>query len=265
MDRVVCHYTDGTIDDDGNITCNPGAECYCGHDKMYMMLLTIPALPIGWIETYTILSYFSMFGIAMAIIGMVLMFGILGDKIATDKEAPGSVKVFDPFQFFGNIGVAMFVFEGNAVVINVRSEAKEPEKYGRILISAIIVVLAIFMVFATFAYYVYKDETLPIFTLNLVPINGLVTFVLFCVCINAFVSYPVQILAAFDIGEQHPFFKTGTKGMKKLKSVVFRSLVIFGVTGIALLIPDFTTFCDIAGALGAGVIAFILPPLMYNE
>ena len=52
--------------------------------------------------------------------------------------------------------------------------------------------------------------------------------------------------------------------MKKMKSVTMRSLVICVVTGIALIIPDFTVFLDIAGALGAGVIAFILPPLLYN-
>ncbi len=43
-----------------------------------------------------------------------------------------------------------------------------------------------------------------------------------------------------------------------------RSSVIVLVTGIALLIPDFTVFLDIAGSLGASVIAFILPPLLYN-
>ena len=43
-----------------------------------------------------------------------------------------------------------------------------------------------------------------------------------------------------------------------------RSLVILFVTGVALVIPDFTVFLDIAGALGAGVIAFILPPLLFN-
>ena len=49
-----------------------------------------------------------------------------------------------------------------------------------------------------------------------------------------------------------------------MKSVVMRSLVICCVTAIALIIPDFTIFTDIAGALGAGVIAFVLPPLLYN-
>ena len=44
-----------------------------------------------------------------------------------------------------------------------------------------------------------------------------------------------------------------------------RSFVIVCITGVALVIPDFTVFLDIAGALGAGVIAFILPPLLYNK
>ena len=95
------------------------------------------------------------------------------------------------------------------------------------------------------------------------PINWYVTFVYFCVCINCFISYPVQILAAFDIAEQHPFFKVGER--LKLKKIAMRSFVIFCITGIALIIPDFTVFLDIAGALGAGVIAFILPPLLYNK
>ena len=68
--------------------------------------------------------------------------------------------------FFGNIGVAIFVFEGNAVVINVHSEAKNPDKFNKILASAITTIMSLFMVFATFAYYVYRDETNPIFTLN---------------------------------------------------------------------------------------------------
>jgi amino acid permease len=29
----------------------------------------------------------------------------------------------------GHIGVAMFIFEGNAVIMNVRSETKDKEKY----------------------------------------------------------------------------------------------------------------------------------------
>ena len=123
--------------------------------------------------------------------------------------------------------------------------------------------LSLFVIFALVAYSVYKVECNSIFVLNLMPINELVTFIYVCVCINCFISYPLQILAAFDIAEQHSFFKTGS--YLKLKKVLMRSLVIFFTTGIALIIPNFTIFLDIAGALGACVIAFIFPPLLYNK
>ena len=111
VDGVVCHYTGGK--DDGG---------YCDKSHIYIMIMTIPALPVSWIETYTFLSYFSIFGILTATLGMFMMFGYLGKKIHNDEQVVGDLKVFDAYQTFGNIGVAMFVFEGNAVVINVRAE-----------------------------------------------------------------------------------------------------------------------------------------------
>ena len=82
MDSVVCHYSGGNKSPEGEISCPSGEDCYCGHDKIYMFILTIPALPIGWIETYTILSYVSLVGIGMAIIGMLFMFGLLSSELA---------------------------------------------------------------------------------------------------------------------------------------------------------------------------------------
>jgi len=226
------------------------------------MAMTLPALPISWIETYTFLSYFVMFGLSCALLGMALMMGYLGNKLNNDEQVVGEIKVFDAYQFFGNIGVAMFVFEGNAVVINVRAETINQDRYPKILTSSIVAVISLFMVFSMVAYSTYKQDCNSIFVLNLKPINGYVTFIYLLVCINCFISYPVQILAAFDIAEQHRFFKEGSH--LKLKKVIMRSLVIVCITGIALIIPDFTVFLDIAGSLGAGVIAFILPPLLYN-
>jgi solute carrier family 38 (sodium-coupled neutral amino acid transporter), member 11 len=122
--------------------------------------------------------------------------------------------------------------------------------------------LILFMIFASVAYTVYKGDCESIFIQNLRPINELVTAINVCVCINCFISYPLQILAAFDIAEQHEFFKTGEN--TKIKKVIMRSLVIFFVTGIALIIPNFTLFLDISGSIGASIIGFVLPPLLYN-
>jgi amino acid permease len=73
----------------------------------------------------------------------------------------------------------------------------------------------------------------------------------------------VQILAAFEIYENHPFFKTGSSIKMKVKKVAVRSVIVWLITGIALLIPNFTDFLNIAGSIGSAAIAFILPPLLY--
>jgi len=40
----------------------------------YILLLTIPAMPICWINSYTFASYFSIAGISVALIGMASIF-----------------------------------------------------------------------------------------------------------------------------------------------------------------------------------------------
>lgn len=79
-------------------------------------------------------------------------------------------------------------------------------------------------------------------------------------CINAFISYPVQILCSFDIMEQSDWFSEGGRA----RSIIARSLVVCLITAVALVIPNFTDFLNIAGALGACLVSFIFPPLLYN-
>ena len=42
-----------------------------------------------------------------------------------------------------------------------------------------------------------------------------------------------------------------------------RSVIVWIVTGISLLIPNFTDFLNIAGSIGSAAIAFILPPFLF--
>jgi hypothetical protein len=67
-------------------------------------------------------------------------------------------------------------------------------------------------------------------------------------------------LAAFEIYEAHSFFQSGSV---KIKKVIARSLIVWLITGVSLLIPNFTDFLNIAGSIGSAAIAFILPPFLY--
>lgn len=100
----------------------------------------------------------------------------------------------------------MYIFDGNAVVINIRAESREKSKYPSILKAAVLFALILFIFFSTICYSVFREESMPIFTMNLDPTRPLVLFIFFCVCINALTSYPIQILAAFAIVEKSSVF-----------------------------------------------------------
>lgn len=217
-------------------------------------------MPICWIETYTYLSYFSIAGISVALIGMTCIFGYCFDKLATHEAVYTPVSTFDINGILGHIGVAMFVFEGNAVIMNVRAETRNKSRYPLMLKLAIVTTLSLFMVFALVSYLTYRDEVRSIFTMNLLPLTAFTVFIRICACFNALCSYPVQILAAFEIVEQNKWFK---EGKIKMKKVLMRSIVVWIITGVSLMVPDFTDLLNIAGAVGSAMIAFILPPLLY--
>lgn len=101
----------------------------------------------------------------------------------------------------------MFTFEGTAVVLNIRAEAKNPKTYPKILYSAIFTVICIFVLMATVCYFCYREDTKEIITMNFVPESYLTVFIKLTVCYNALCSYPLQALAAFSIVENYDFIK----------------------------------------------------------
>ena len=60
-------------------------------------------------------------------VGMVSIVGYCINLFAIHEAVYTPISWFNISGMFGHIGVAMFVFEGNAVIMNVRAEAKHKE------------------------------------------------------------------------------------------------------------------------------------------
>ncbi len=121
-------------------------------------------MPICWFNTYTFLSYFSIAGISVALIAMLCIFGFCINLFATHQAETSPINYFDFGGMMGHIGVAMFVFEGNAVIMNVRAETKNKDQYPQILKYSILFTVCLFMSFASLCYITYRDKTEDIFT-----------------------------------------------------------------------------------------------------
>ena len=158
---------------------------------MYILLLTIPALPVSWIKTYTFLSYFSLASLVIALSGLVMIFGYLIKKVSLGEVIDEPLKEFNFGQMISNSVAVVFVYVGNTVILNLRAEAIDKKKFPSLLVTSTLTTLVIYMIYASMAVYVYRSQTPSVFIDAMVPINGFVTAVQACVCVNAFFSYPL--------------------------------------------------------------------------
>jgi amino acid permease len=156
----------------------------------YIYLLLIPSIPISLIKTYTYLSYVSMFGILGATIGGFMMIGTLANKLSTDSYSHTPINWFDVSSIFSNIGITIFVFEGNGVVINLRAEAKNKKKYPFLLRMAILTIITWYMILATISYVTFRSDIKEYVTSNL-ELNAFHIVIITLFCINALASYPI--------------------------------------------------------------------------
>jgi solute carrier family 36 (proton-coupled amino acid transporter) len=248
------------------IICDQTGKKYCDNSTLFKYLMLIPTIPLSLLKTYTYLSYVSMSGIACALVGGLLLIGYCGNELATGKAPAGEIKIFEYAEFFGYVGIAMFSFEGNGIVINLKAAARNKSSYPNILRLAIVVIIIWYMILASISYVTYKDETgkKDYITQNL-PITAFTIAIQILFCINALSSYPIQILCAFEIIEDLEFFsrKQDSKLVHNFKVITERVLVILVVTLVAILIPSFVDFLNISGSIGAASLGFILPPIYY--
>jgi len=87
-------------------------------------------------------------------------------KLSSGAYVHQPIKYFDAFQVFGHIGIAMFAFEGNCVILNIRAEARNKRAYPSLLVASIASVLALYMAFATVGYLTYRGLTKDFITFN---------------------------------------------------------------------------------------------------
>lgn len=124
-----------------------------------MLLLVIPVIMMSSIGSYKFLSYLSIPSVIIAITGMLCIFYYSFNQI---KEEGGTkwedLKIFDFWKMMGRIGLAMYLFDGTAIVINVQAESGQlRSKYPRILMKAVLFDLTLFICFATICYSVYGE------------------------------------------------------------------------------------------------------------
>jgi amino acid permease len=119
----------------------------------------VVAIPLCLVKTYTHISYVSIFGILCACIGGFMLIGFCGNLMALGQAPIGVIKLFDISQFFGYIGIAMFSFEGNGIVINLKAAARNKTRFPNLLRGALLTIIIWYMLLGSLSYATYKQDT----------------------------------------------------------------------------------------------------------
>ncbi|KAM7258016.1 hypothetical protein ACFE04_013757 [Oxalis oulophora] len=166
-----------------------------------------------------------------------------------------TLKAFGGFSvFFYGVGVVVYSFEGIGMILPIEAEAKDKDKFGRVLGLSMTFISVLYGAFGILGYFAFGEETKDIVTSNFRP--GLVSLVVqLGLCINLFLSFPLMMNPVYEVVERRLCATS--------YSIWLRWVVVLVVSLVALWVPNFADFLSLVGSSVCVILAFVLPALFH--
>ncbi|KAM1261445.1 hypothetical protein ACFX14_026683 [Malus domestica] len=209
-------------------------------------------LGLNSIPTLTHLAPLSIFAdvVDLGAMGVVMV-----EDVMIFLQNKPALQAFGGFSvFFYGLGVAVYAFEGIGMILPLESEAKNKENFGKVLALSMAFIALIYGSFGILGYFAFGEETKDIITTNFG--QGVVsTLVQLGLCINLFFTLPLMMNPVFEVVERRFCGST--------YSLWLRWLTVFGVSLVALLVPNFADFLSLVGSSVCVALGFVLPALFH--
>ncbi|PRQ25190.1 putative amino acid transporter, transmembrane domain-containing protein [Rosa chinensis] len=211
-------------------------------------------LGLNSIKTLTHLAPLSIFAdvVDLGAMGVVIIEDVLIMIKGVDFS---SLKTFgDVSLFFYALGVSVYSFEGVGMVLPLESEAKDKDKFGRVLAFTMVFIALMYGSFGAFGYFAFGEHTRDLITANLG--KGVIsTLVKLGLVINLFFTLPIMMNPVYEIVERRLW---GGRYCLWL-----RWLLVLAVSLVALLVPNFADFMALVGSGVCCVLGFVVPTLFH--
>ncbi|KAL6959807.1 Amino acid transporter avt3c [Sarracenia purpurea var. burkii] len=220
--------------------------------SLYVWLCFPFQLGLNSIPTLTHLAPLSIFADVVDLGAMAVV--IVEDIAVFLKQRP----VLDAFGgwsvFLYGVGVAVYAFEGVGMVLPLESETKDKHKFGKILCLSMVFICVLYGAFGLLGYFAFGVDTKDIITTNLG--QGLVSaLVQLGLCVNLFFTFPLMMNPVYEVVER--------RFCEARYCLWLRWVVVFGVSLVALSVPNFADFLSLVGSSVCIVLGFVLPALFH--
>ena len=122
------------------------------------------------------------------------------DNMEDQSELHENINLFKASAIPVFFGIAVFDFEGNAVILNIHASMEQPEKFNKVLMVVMAIYTLMITSFSCICYYAYGSELEDMVTLNL-PHDNLTAFVQIMYCAGLLGTFPIQMIPVFEIYE----------------------------------------------------------------
>jgi proton-coupled amino acid transporter len=237
-----------------------GAQCLSAADGVSYSWRVIAALAPLYVafclmRDISVLSPVSAVGnVAVLLCLAVILYDAIPSMQVSNLEPISDEGLRGAASFFG---IAAFTFAGQTEVVSVYLSLRDKRAYTPVLLS---VGAAAFVVFAGFGVLVYASfgaATRANIFENLDGDAAAAAKLLMSVVM--YLSIPLKMMPAFEV------FEKGVRGRDwaQFWRLALRAVLALAPAVLATAISDFGFIVEFVGAFSLGLIAFVLPPLMY--
>jgi len=222
-------------------------------------------IPVAWYRDLAALTAFNFVGNLLVLGTLTVLSVMTVSGLATGGVAP-ELKLGCPLQeALVFLGFSVFTFEGINMVIPMYTAHRDKRSFSRLLAKTIVVIIALFSVFATANVLLYGRSLQPILTLNLPQDSRVVGWVPLAFALASLVLVPLMAFPTFEILEGFAQWGCG----KALVGSHWRvNLFRAGLMTICAVVarfggPHLGAFLSLVGAVGCVPLAFVYPAVIH--
>ena len=210
-------------------------------------------LAVCQLREIKLLMDWSALGVLASIFGMISLFVICMNKVASEGVAPLEYD-FKISTFPSCFGIMFFAMEGIQVMLPVAHKMSRPEDYPSMLLYVVTAVAISYMCLAVVGYMAYGSKVLAPMTDNMDD-NDFTDFIRFSQGLVVLVSFPIQ---AFPVAKLLDVYYPENQTLS-------RAIIVLIPTVVAIVFPFMGEAMGMIGGLAMTGLGCVFPILMYLQ
>ncbi|RKP11417.1 transmembrane amino acid transporter protein-domain-containing protein, partial [Piptocephalis cylindrospora] len=232
----------------------------------YILMLFVVFVPFALIRRIEKLGFTSLISEAFILFGIIyiLYYDI---HVISIEGFSTTTTAFNAREWSLFIGTAVYSFEGIGLVIPITESMRQPEKFPRVLVITLSIVLTLFLSVGMLSYATFGDKTQTMVVNNMPQNSGVVSAIQILYAIAIIFSVPLQMFPAIVILEKGGFgpSRSGRVSMKwKWSKNLFRAGMVAVCIGISAAgANNLDIFISLVGSFACIPLCFLYPPLFH--